>query len=170
MTRDDVPPAATCIPVLRPQDFGIGILYSTIRDAVIVGDAATGRIALWSPSAERLFGYTAEEAVGQPIEILVPESLKPRHRAGLAAYAETGHGAIVDAEAPVEVPTLRKDGQALTVELSLSPITTAQVPGRFVLAIVRDVTGRKRAEAARLASARVDAAQAAGQRFRGLFN
>jgi PAS domain S-box-containing protein len=170
MTSGDVPPAAACTPVLRPQDFGIGILFSSIRDAVIVGDAATGRIVLWSPSAERLFGYTAEEALGRLIEILVPESLKPRHRAGLVAYAETGQGPIVDAEAPVEVPALHNDGQILTVELSLSPITTTRVSGRFVLAIVRDVTERKLAETARLASARVDAARAAEDRFRGLFN
>ncbi len=172
MTTGDVAPALAPAPasVLRPQDFGIGILFGAIRDAVIVGDAATGRIVLWSPAAETLFGYTADDVVGQLIEVLVPEALKPRHRIGLASYAETGHGPLVDSGVPVELPALRKDGQALTVELSLSPITTAQVPGRFVLAVVRDATERKRLEIERLASARADAALAAEERFRGLFN
>jgi PAS domain S-box-containing protein len=170
MTMGEIAPAVAMPHLLRPQDLGIGILFWAIRDAVIVGDAATGRIVLWNPVAETLFGYTAVEAVGQPIEILVPESLKRRHREGIAAYAETGRGALVDAGAPVEVPAVRKDGRLLTVELTLTPITTAEVPGRFVLAVVRDVTERKRLETERLALAQVIAAQAAEERFRELFH
>jgi PAS domain S-box-containing protein len=115
---------------------------------------------LWSPSAERLFGYTAAEALGQPIEILVPVSLKDRHRAGLARFAATGSGPLIDAGAPVELPALRKGGDAITIELSLTPIDHAVVPGRFVLAIVRDATDRKRAEAEQLELAREQAARA----------
>ena len=42
----------------RPQDLGIGHLFERVRDAVIVADAQTGRIALWNPAAERIFGYS----------------------------------------------------------------------------------------------------------------
>ncbi|MEA2525528.1 MAG: hypothetical protein QOF73_2755 [Thermomicrobiales bacterium] len=157
MTTDEVATAAECTPALCPQDLGIGILFFTIRDAVIVGDAATGRIVLWSPAAETIFGYTADEAVGQPIEMLVPDELKPRHRAGLAAFAATGRGQLVETGMPVELPGRRKDGHPLTVELALSPIDTARVPGAFVLAIVRDATERKRLEAERLDMARAEA-------------
>ena len=157
---------------IEPKDVGIGRLFWAIRDAVVVGEAASGRIVLWSPSAEALFGYAAAEVVGRPIEILIPESLKERHRAGLAGYAATGRGALIDAGAPVELPARRKDGTEITVELTLSPIEESGVAGRFVLAILRDATERKRAEAERLLRARAETAkeqaEAAEARFRGL--
>ncbi|HEV2108871.1 MAG TPA: PAS domain-containing protein, partial [Thermomicrobiales bacterium] len=108
---------------VRPEDLGIGVLFSAMRDAVVVGDAVSGRIVLWNPAAQRLFGYTAEQAVGQLLEILVPEALKPRHRAGLVRYAESGHGRLIDRDASVELPALGKGGAELTVELSLAPVT-----------------------------------------------
>jgi two-component system CheB/CheR fusion protein len=145
---------------LRPEDLGIGQLFWAIRDAVVVGDATTGRIVLWSPSAERLFGYTMAEALGQPIEILIPASLTALHRIGLARFATTGHGALTDAGTPVELPALRKGGNPITVELSLTPIDRVDAAGPFVLAIVRDATDRKRAEAERLELAREQAARA----------
>jgi PAS domain S-box-containing protein len=145
---------------LRPEDLGIGQLFWAMRDAVVVGDAATGRIVLWNPAAEALFGYTAAEALGRLIEILVPAALKDRHRAGLASFAATGSGVLIDAGAPVELPALRKGGDVITIELSLTPIERAIVPGRFVLAIVRDATERTRAEAERLELAREHAARA----------
>ena len=82
--------------ILSPADLGIGRLFDRVRDAVIVADAAAGRIILWNPAAENVFGYTASEAVGMSIEALVPASLKVRHRAGLANFSATGHGAIID--------------------------------------------------------------------------
>jgi PAS domain-containing protein len=44
--------------VLAPQDLGMGSLFETIRDAVIVADANTGRMVLWNPAAEKIFGYS----------------------------------------------------------------------------------------------------------------
>jgi PAS domain S-box-containing protein len=138
-------------PVLSPGDLGIGRLFESVRDAVVVADAVSGRIVLWNPAAEAMFGYTAAEARGLPVEILVPERLKEQHRAGLAGYRATGHGAMVDAGAVVEVPARRKSGDEITVELSLNPIRDAGAGGLFALAIIRDVTerGRLRAEADR---------------------
>jgi PAS domain S-box-containing protein len=139
------------VRVLSPGDLGIGRLFEHVRDAVVVADAATGRIVLWNPGAEKIFGYSAEETAGLSVEVLVPAHLKPSHRAGLARYVSTGHGAIVDAGEVVEVPAVCKSGQEITVELSLNPIHNAPVTGRFVLAIIRDVSERVqlRAEAAR---------------------
>ena len=113
---------------------------------MIVADTATGRIVLWNPGAEQLFGYPAPEALGIRLEALIPEPLQARHQAGLARYRETGHGPLIDSGRPIELPAVRKDGAGLTIELTLSPIEDASVPGRFVLAILRDVTERKRAE------------------------
>ncbi|MDP9369631.1 MAG: ATP-binding protein [Chloroflexota bacterium] len=167
MTTTDDRSARRHLPGLRPQDLGIGVLFWSIRDAAIVGDAASGRVVLWSPSAEALFGYSAEEIVGHPIEVLVPDALKGRHRAGLARYATTGHGALIDAGGPVELPARCKDGADITIELTLAPIEGITVPGRFVLAVIRDATDRKRVEAEQLRLVREQAARAeaeAGQR------
>lgn len=142
------------IPV-DPKDFGIGELFDGIRDALIVADAGSGRILLWNPAAEALFGYTREEAAGLPIETLIPQHLRERHRAGLRGYRETGHGRIIDSHMLVELPALHKSGEEIVVELWLSPIafepethTRADVgPNeRYVLAMLRDITARKRAE------------------------
>jgi PAS domain S-box-containing protein len=137
---------------LRPEDLGFGTLFERIRDAVIVADAKTQRIVLWNPAAEKMFGYSTSEALELRVEALVPENLKDDHRAGIARYAETGHGPYVDSDQPLELPALRKGGEEISIELSLSPISpvhdTDSGKGRFVLAIIRNVTERKRAEQA----------------------
>jgi PAS domain S-box-containing protein len=134
---------------LRPEDLGFGKLFERIRDAVVVADAKTQRIVLWNPAAEKMFGYSTSEALELKVEALVPENLKDDHRAGIARYAETGHGPYIDSDAPLELPALRKDDEEIRVELSLSPIGPvdgAHNGRHLVLAIIRDVTRRKRAE------------------------
>src|SRR5215218_9992615 len=132
---------------LRPEDLGFGRLFERVRDAVIVADAETQRIILWNAAATKMFGYSASEALNLRVEALVPESLKAAHRAGIARYAETGHGPYIDSDAPLDLPAVRKDGGEISVEMSLSPVHTAHEEGgdepRFVLAIIRDVSGRK---------------------------
>src|SRR5215210_2939095 len=137
---------------LRPEDLGFGRLFERIRDAVIVADAETQRIVLWNSAAAKMFGYSASEALKLRVEALVPEPLKDAHRAGIARYAETGHGPYIDSDAPLDLPAVRKNGEEIRVEMSLSPIRTVHEAddgeAQFVLAIVREVTGRKRAEEA----------------------
>lgn len=111
--------------------------------------AESQQIVLWNPAAERMFGYRASEALGLRVEALVPERLKGRHRAGIARYAETGHGPFIDSDTPLELPAVTKNGEEISIELSLSPLdkTGEDVGGeRLVLAIIRDITERKRAE------------------------
>ncbi len=134
---------------MYPEDLGFGKLFERIRDAVIVAAANTQRIVLWNPAAAKMFGYSTSEALELRVEALVPENLKDDHRAGIARYAKTGHGPYIDSDKPLELPALRKDGEEIRVELSLSPIEPvdgADDSRRFVLAIVRNVTERKRAE------------------------
>ncbi len=133
---------------LRPEDLGIGELFERVRDAIVVADARTQQVVLWNPAAERMFGYSPSEAFGMAVEALVPERLKARHRAGIARYGETGSGPYIDSDAPLNLPAVRKDGEEILVELSLSPIGPADGGGRFVLAIIRDATDRVRAEEA----------------------
>jgi PAS domain S-box-containing protein len=80
--------------VRSPADLGIGQLFETVRDAVVVADASSGRIVLWNPAAETMFGYSVDEALGMPVEILIPAELRGRHRHGLARFHETGRGAM----------------------------------------------------------------------------
>ena len=137
---------------LRPEDLGFGRLFERIQDAVIVADAETQRIVLWNAAAARMFGYSAPEALKLRVEELVPEPLKAAHRAGITRYARTGHGQYIDSDAPLDLPAVRKNGDEISVELSLSPIRPVHDAdggeARFVLAIIRDVTKRKGAEEA----------------------
>jgi len=145
-----------------PEDFGIGRLFWAIREAVIVADADTDRIILWNPAAEALFGHTPAEARALTVAALVAPRLRKRHRAGMARYRATGHGALIDAGTPAEVAALHRDGHELAVELTLTPLDAGA--GRFVLALVRDLGERRRAEAARLQVSREQAARAAAER------
>jgi PAS domain S-box-containing protein len=142
------------LPEAALSEFGVGRLLDLVRDAVVLGEAESGRVVLWNEAAEAMFGYPRSEAIGMPLENLVPERLRARHRAGLAGYAATGRGPLIDSATVFEVPARRKDDRELTVELSLSPIGEPGTAGRFVLAIARDVTERERlrreAEQARL--------------------
>ena len=146
-------PAAHGLDV-GPGDFHLGVLFERGLDAVVVADLDSGCIVLWNPAAERLFGYSAGEAIGQPIEILMDEGIGAVHHAGLHRYRQSGHGLIMDAGKPVEVPAVTRSGEDIRVELTLSPLH-ADVPGRFVLGIMRDVTDRKRVELMQFELARV---------------
>jgi PAS domain S-box-containing protein/diguanylate cyclase (GGDEF)-like protein len=136
---------AQAADTVSAKTLGIGGLFDHLRDAVVVADDA-GRIVLWNPAASSIFGYSAEEAVGQNVEMLVPPELRPQHRDGLAQWRLTGKGRYVDSGRPFELPARGRDGSALQVELTLSPLD----PGtgrRYVLAMARDVTARKALEA-----------------------
>src|ERR687890_860256 len=137
---------------LRPEDLGFGTLFERIRDGVIVADAKTQRIVLWNAAAAKMLGYSASEALKLRVEELVPESLKDAHRVGITRYARTGHGRYIDADAPLDLPAVRKNGQEINIQLSLSPVRpvhdTDDGEAQFVLAIIRDVTERKKAEEA----------------------
>jgi PAS domain S-box-containing protein len=134
---------------MHPRDLGIGRLFERIRDAAIVADAKSQQIVLWNQAATNIFGYSVSEALGLRLEALVPEYLKDQYRVGVARYAETGHGPYIYLPSQLELPALRKGDKEIYVDLSLSPIGLVDDPDgseRYVLAIVRDITERKRAE------------------------
>jgi PAS domain S-box-containing protein len=138
--------------MMRPEELGIGTLFERIRDAVIVANPETQQIILWNPAAANLFEYRLSEVPRLRIEALVPEDLKPQHRTGIARYAETGHGSYIDSHRLLELPALKKEGEEIHVEMSLSPIgpvdDTEDGRGRLVLAIIHDITERKRTDEA----------------------
>jgi PAS domain S-box-containing protein len=134
-------------PEFSPGDFGIGVLFDSVRDGVIIADAATERIVLWNSAAETIFGYSAKEALEMPLHALVPERLRAQHRRGLAHYYETGRGLLIDSDSVLDLPGVRKDGTLVPLEFTLTPVKQRREPSRYVLAVVRDVTARKEMEA-----------------------
>ncbi len=134
---------------MKPRDVGIGKLFESIRDAVVVAEADTGQIVLWNPAATEIFGYSPTEALELRVDDLVPDRLKAQHRAGLDRYRETGHGPYVDSRVLLDLPAVHKTGEEIRIEMSLapvSPIDDAAAGGRLALAIIRDITERKRIE------------------------
>lgn len=141
-TRTDNPSAWS------EADFGIGRLFGVMPDAVIVGEASSGRIVLWNPAAAAMFGYGVEDGRGLMIEHLVPDALKAAHREGLARLASAQPTPLLDSESAVELPAIRGDGTEIWIELRLAHIS-GPTRGAFALAIIRDITGRREIEAAK---------------------
>jgi PAS domain S-box-containing protein len=145
--------------LLDAADISVGVLFDRLLDAVVIARLATGRIVLWNPAAEKLFGYTAQEVIGKPIEILMPAPMAHVHRAGLEKYLRTGHGLLMDAGGPVDLPARTKSGEEIRVELALSEVRNA-VGERFAVAVLRDAMHRKHLEMANLELAQARAARA----------
>lgn len=121
------------------------MLFESVRDAVVVADA-DGRILFWNRGARDIFGWSAEEAVGRDVRMLVPDHLRPAHDAGMRRFRAHGQGRLLDTGAAVELPGLRKDGSPLWIELSLGRVERAE--GRYAVAVLREVTDRVRLRAA----------------------
>ena len=129
-----------------PASFGIGRLFGSVRDAVVVGDVDDGTIVLWNPAAEAMFGHTAAQAIGQPLSVVVAPALRTMHEHGLARYRVRRRGPIVDAGKAVEVNAVHADGHEFPVELTLGRV---QDSDRYLVAIIRDTTDRAAVRTAR---------------------
>src|SRR5438067_7239404 len=120
-------------------------------DDSIVGKTLDGVITTWNAAATRLYGYTAEEAIGQPITLLVP----PDHREELTGIFESlRRGEHIE---HYETTRLRKDGTRVDVSISISPILDAQGRPVGATTITRDITYRRQAERQLLQGALHDA-------------
>nr|WP_322724116.1 PAS domain S-box protein [Streptomyces phyllanthi] len=118
-----------------------GLLEAAPDAMVIVDD--TGTIRLVNAQTETLFGYQRDELLGRPVEILIPSRFHAHHTRHRDGYATTRQ--VRPMGAGLELHGLRKDGSEFPVEISLSPLETAD--GLLVSAAVRDVSERKAAEA-----------------------
>ena len=115
-------------------------ILSTSGDAIIAADE-NGIIRFWNPGAERIFGYAGDEAIGRPLDIIIPEHLRERHWSGyrrIMATGETryGQGKILS------VPGVRKDGARISLEFTIVPLRDGELQLVGLGAIMRDVTGR----------------------------
>ena len=118
------------------------LLFSS-NDAVVAMDH-TGAVIEWNPAAVRTFGWTAWEAAGRDMgELIVPPSLRDRHRAGLARYLGGGEPVVLDRR--VEITAMRRDGTEFPCELTITRI--AQPGDPVFVGYLRDITERHTAEA-----------------------
>lgn len=109
-------------------------------DAIVASDRE-GIIRFWNPGAERIFGHRAAEAVGQSLDILIPERLRARHWAGYRQVMASGQSRYSAGEL-LSVPALRQDGSQLSVEFTLTPVQSSQGEVIGLVAVMRDVTAR----------------------------
>lgn len=115
-------------------------ILSTNSDAIIATNKE-GNISFWNPGAERIFGYTHEAAIGQSLDIIIPERLRKRHWDGYHEVMKTGksrydHGDLL------AVPGMTKNGAQISVEFTIVPLKDEHGLMTGMAAIMRDVTKR----------------------------
>lgn len=144
-----------------PDPIDYAQLVAAVGDAIIVADAG-GAITLWNPAAARMFGYTEAEALGQSLDLIIPERLRERHWVGYDKTMATGitrYGHDL-----LKVPAVGKDGKAMSIAFTVALLKDADGAVTGIVAVIRDETARfgeeralkkRLAELEGLASARV---------------
>lgn len=114
-------------------------LVESAGDAIIAADT-DGMILLWNPAAERIFGFTSEEAVGHSLDLIIPERFRDRHWEGYERVMRTGqtrYGTEV-----LRVPALHKDGHSISVAFTVALLHSSDGGIQAIAAIIRDETAR----------------------------
>ncbi|MEH2543872.1 PAS domain S-box-containing protein [Bradyrhizobium sp. AZCC 2262] len=122
-----------------PAGLAEALLHSA-SDAIIATDR-DGRITFWNPGAERIFGFTAGQVVGQSLDLIIPENLRARHWEGFRHTMATGtsrygHGDLLS------VPGLTKEGARISVEFTIVLLRNGAQETTGTVAVMRDVTKR----------------------------
>lgn len=114
-------------------------LVSAVGDAVIVA-RADHKITLWNKAAERMFGYTEAEALGQTLDLIIPERMRNRHWEGYQKTMETGitkYGTDV-----LHVPAVDKAGRSFSIAFTVALLHAADGKVSAIAAVIRDDTQR----------------------------
>ncbi|MEQ1694285.1 MAG: PAS domain-containing protein [Hyphomicrobiaceae bacterium] len=112
-------------------------LVHAVGDAIVVSDAQ-GLITLWNPGAERMFGFTAAEALGQSLDIIIPERQRERHWDGYEKTMATGvtrYGNDV-----LRVPAINKAGDSLSISFTVGMLFKRDGTVESIAAVMRDET------------------------------
>jgi PAS domain S-box-containing protein len=112
-------------------------------EAIVVTDP-DGIIRLWNNGAARVFGYSAAEAVGRDLDLIIPEKLRERHSKGYRQTMATGYTRYGDSL--LSVPATHRDGHRLSIEFSVALLRDEAGEIVGISAIMREVTERRNAE------------------------
>ena len=123
----------------RESDEHYRAVAEAATDAIITIDSDS-TILIVNPAAEKIFGYSSQEMIGQPLTMLMPEYLRHLHKAAVTRYVETGQKHI--GWTAVQLPGLHKSSAQIPLELSFAEFTNNG--RRFFTGIARDITERKR--------------------------
>lgn len=125
-------------------------ILASMQEAVVYSDLK-GVIRLWNRGAEQVFGFSAQEAVGQSVDIIIPEKLRKAHWAGFNKAVE--HGDILSPPGSRMTKALTKSGETIYVDMSFAMVRNRAGEMTGSIAVARDATARYMAErAARLAA------------------
>lgn len=131
--------------ILRHRDEQTRLILDTAYDAFVAIDPL-GVITAWNTQAEKTFGWSREEAIGQKLsETIIPEQYREAHEKGLKHFHATGEGPVLNKR--IEITALRRDGKEFPIELTIWPIKLGKTCS--FNAFIRDISGRKAAEQAR---------------------
>jgi PAS domain S-box-containing protein len=119
------------------------LILETALDAILFVNPE-GRVQEWNRAAQRIFGYSHDEAVGQLMdELIIPPALRAAYHDGLTSYLMTGVGSLIGR--PIELTLRRKGGGEFRAEIGVNRVVAEESPHCTVL--IRDITERKQAEA-----------------------
>ncbi len=115
-------------------------LVRDASDAIIYADKE-GVIRFWNAGATRIFGFSEAEAMGQSLDLIIPENLRERHEKGFEKTMATGESRYGGGDI-LSVPALRKDGSRISVDFTILPFRGEDGRIEGIAAILRDVTVR----------------------------
>jgi PAS domain S-box-containing protein len=145
MNEKAIPPTRAVPSQAKTQEWLAQTVVREAADAIVVADP-DGTIQLWNTGAANVFGYSAVEAVGESLDLIIPEKLRERHWKGFRQTMAAGITRYGDTL--LSVPATHRDGHRLSIEFSVALLRDEV--GRIVgiAAIMREVTKRRNAEQA----------------------
>jgi PAS domain S-box-containing protein len=124
---------------LAEREENLKLLVTQAPDAIIVADV-TGKIILWNPKAEAIFGWPSDEALGKTLqETIIPEAYRQAHRAGMQRYLSTGVAHILNQT--IEITALKKNGNEFLISLAIS--RSQQAGETIFISFIRDISQQK---------------------------
>jgi PAS domain S-box-containing protein len=121
------------------REFDVEKFVESAGDAIVAANNE-GVIIFWNRAAERIFGYSRPEALGQSLDLIIPERLRARHWSGYREVMRSGttrYGSEV-----LRVPAVHKDGTRLSISFTVSLLFSADDHVESIAAIMRDETSR----------------------------
>ncbi|MES2125985.1 MAG: response regulator [Pseudomonadota bacterium] len=150
--------------IARDSQEKLQAIVDTALDAVVRMDIG-GRIVGWNSQAEKIFGWTREEVLGQPLDAtIIPVRYREAHRHGMQRYMKSGSGAVLDTR--IEIFALRRNGDEFPIELAITQVRMADKAEYEFCSFIRDISERREREQSLMAAnVRAEAANVAKSEF-----